>query len=117
MCSFDAQSRINQATLGMEVKTRRRRAVETTQSPCPKEVLDCPRLIGFRFNALQATQTGQPTRPQASHNRRRTLRGTLRIVTNRERSWGPVSVACLEEGHAGVCHRRVKLIGDPAVVA
>ena len=30
----------------------------------------------------------------ASHNRRRTLRGTLRIVTNRERSWGPFSAAC-----------------------
>jgi len=49
----------------------------------------------------QAAQTGQPTRPQASHNRRRIRshppapscraalprRGTLRIVTNRERSW------------------------------
>jgi hypothetical protein len=43
--------------------------------------------------------------------------GTLRIVTNRERSWGPVSVACLEEGHAGVSDGRIELIGDPAVVA
>ncbi len=45
----------------------------------------------FSGASRQATQTGQPTRPQASHNRRRTLRGTLRIVTNRERSWGPFS--------------------------
>ena len=65
----------------------------------------------------QAAQKGHPTRPQASHNRRRTLSGTLRIVTNRERSWGPFSAACLKEGHAGVSNRRIVLIGDPAVVA
>src|SRR5882762_9340582 len=39
-----AQWRINQATLEKKVRTGRRRAVETTQSPCPKEVLDCSRL-------------------------------------------------------------------------
>ena len=27
------------------------------------------------------------------------------------------SPSCLEEGHAGVCHRRIVSIGDPAVVA
>ena len=31
---------------------------------------------------------------EASHNRRRTLRGTLRIVTNREQSWRTFSAAC-----------------------
>src|SRR6185295_4661397 len=41
----------------------------------------------------------------------------LRIMTNRERSWGPFSASCLEEGHAGVRHCRIILVGDPAVVA
>ena len=35
-----------------------------TQSPCPKQVLDCSRLIGFRFNFLQAAQTDYPARSQ-----------------------------------------------------
>ena len=63
------------------------------------------------------SQRRHPTRPQAKRNRRRTLRGTLRIPVSRERSWGPVSAACLEERHAGVRHSGVILIGDPAVVA
>jgi hypothetical protein len=35
----------------------------------------------------------QPTRPQGRKNRRRTLWGTLRILSSRERSWGPFSAA------------------------
>jgi hypothetical protein len=38
-------------------------------------------------------QTGHPTRPQASRNRRRALRGTLRISMSREQSWGSVSAS------------------------
>ena len=42
-------------------------------------------------------QTGcskrQPTRPQVRENQRRTLWGTLRILSSRERSWGPFSAA------------------------
>ncbi len=33
-------------------------------------------------------------RPQVSRNRRRTLRGTLRISASRERSWRAFSAAC-----------------------
>jgi hypothetical protein len=51
--------------------------------------------LGFSLSQQDA-QKGHPTRPQVSHNRRRTLRGTLRIVTNRERRWGPFSASCYE---------------------
>ena len=44
----------------------------------------------------QAVQKGRSARPQASRNRRRTLRGTLRISMSRERSWRTLSTACLE---------------------
>ena len=81
----------------------------------------------FSGASPQAAQTGHPTRPQANRNRRRSSshpptpscraalprRGTLRISMSRERTWGPVSVACLEEGHRGVSHRRIVLIRDP----
>ena len=42
---------------------------------------------------LQAAQKGQPARPQARNTRRRTAWGTLRIVSGRERRWGPLSAA------------------------
>jgi hypothetical protein len=43
--------------------------------------------LAFSFSQQDA-QKGHPTRPQVSHNRRRTLRGTLRIVTNRRTKLG-----------------------------
>jgi hypothetical protein len=45
------------------------------------------------FRNGQAAKKGHPTRPQARKNRRRTLWGTLRILSTRERSWGPFSAA------------------------
>ena len=50
-----------------------------------------------RTTLLQDAQKGRPARPQASQNRRRTLRGRLRIVMSRERSWRTFSASC-EEG-------------------
>ena len=46
----------------------------------------------------QDAQTGRPARPQTSRNRRRTLRGTLRISTSRERCWRTVSASCKRRG-------------------
>ena len=42
----------------------------------------------------QDAQKGRSARPQASRNRRRTLRGTLRISMSRERSWRAFSASC-----------------------
>jgi hypothetical protein len=39
----------------------------------------------------QDAQNGHPARPQGRNNRRRTLSGTLRIISIRERSWGSFS--------------------------
>ena len=39
-------------------------------------------------------KTGHPTRPQVRENRRRSLWATLRILSNREQSWGPFSASC-----------------------
>jgi hypothetical protein len=41
---------------------------------------------------------------------------TLRILTSRERNWGPGSAAWLEECHAGVRDGGVVLVGDASVV-
>ncbi len=42
------------------------------------------------FRNEQVAQKGHPTRrPQARKNRRRALWGTLRILSTRERRWGP----------------------------
>jgi hypothetical protein len=42
----------------------------------------------------QDAQKVRPARPQANRNRRRTLRGTLRISVSRERSWRAFSASC-----------------------
>ena len=53
----------------------------------------CPQVSLNRINPAGCSKR-HPTRPQASHNRRRTLWGTLRIVTNRERRWRAFSASC-----------------------
>src|SRR5262245_5135645 len=42
---------------------------------------------------FKAAQNDLPTRPQERNNRRRTLWGTLRIISIRERSWRSFSAA------------------------
>ena len=59
----------------------------------------CGQKLEFGWTAaellsLQAAQKGRPARPQARQNRRRTLWGTLRILSNREQSWRPFGAAC-----------------------
>src|SRR5688500_20373715 len=55
----------------------------------------------MRFSTISSNrqdedaQNGHPARPQARNNRRRTLWGTSRIVSSRERSWGPFSASSL----------------------
>src|SRR5689334_17341187 len=51
-------------------------------------------LLILLFQTFEDAQKGNPTRPQAKNNRRRTFWGTLRIVCRRERSWAPFSACC-----------------------
>ena len=53
--------------------------------------LRTPELL--RRSIKQDVQNGLPARPQVSQNRRRTLPGTLRILTRRERSEKPFSTS------------------------
>src|SRR5712691_6548172 len=46
-----------------------------------------PACVTYQKNTPAGCSKRHPTRPQASQNRRRTLGGTLRILTNRERRW------------------------------
>ena len=47
-----------------------------------------------KVTLLQDAQKVRPARPQAIRNRRRTLRGTLRISMSRERRWRAFSASC-----------------------
>ena len=49
--------------------------------------------LGQQEKIPQDAQKGRSARPQASRNRRRTLRGTLRISMSRERRWRPFSAS------------------------
>src|SRR5678816_2985738 len=62
-------------------------------SPCTAEALINNVGQDNRRILSQDAQNVIPARPQASRSRRRTLRGTLRISTNRERSWGTFSAS------------------------
>ena len=55
---------------------------------------DSPVVCYKRKILPQDVQKGRSVRPQASRNRRRTLRGTLRILMSRERSWRTFSASC-----------------------
>jgi len=65
------------------------RAVEQQES-----LRDRNQNVGGTIAATADCSKRQPTRPQVRENLRRTLWGTLRILSNRERSWGPFSAAC-----------------------
>ena len=47
----------------------------------------------FSIPLQKDVQNGCPARPQAKQNRRRTLRGTLRILMSQERCWRPFSTS------------------------
>ncbi len=47
----------------------------------------------FSIRPVKDAQNGLPARPQAKQNRRRTRRGTLRILLSRERCWRPFSAS------------------------
>ncbi len=58
---------------------------------------------GWREGGFQqAAQTGQPTRPQASHNPRRTLSGTLKTRSGENPTGSLSQQPTLEESRAGV---------------
>ena len=58
------------------------------------EDFECLTVWPNKVTLLQDAQKVRPARPQAIRNRRRTLRGTLRISMSRERRWRDFSASC-----------------------